>query len=117
MVIIYDNSYSIFLVVSSAYLGGMMMVEWKKRLEELEIYFLFLILLNLLRFFSESKMAWAVTIFFLFICIIISEWIRRGPLVEKAKNYLDKKGIRIIHLWVGITAVYYVVVGIVELIS
>jgi hypothetical protein len=73
-----------------------------------------MVFLNMLLVLKNNQAAWPVILFFLFGIAAAGEWIRRGPMPEKLKAYMERKGIRIIHLWVGITAAYYMIVGISE---
>lgn len=93
------------------------MEKWERNFENLGIYTLLLILLSSAVFLSESKLAWPVTFMSAVAIAFVFNWIQKGPELQQIKDFLDRHGIQPIHLWIGITVVYYGLVGIGKLIS
>lgn len=93
------------------------MKRWERTFENLTIYIFFLILLNLLLVYKESKVAWPVIVFFLFGFAFVASWIEKGPEQEQLNAFLERKGIKSIHLWIGITTIYYGIVGLLILLG
>lgn len=77
-------------------------------------YVFFLVFMNILLVLKTYKMAWPIIIFFLFAIAGVSRWIQSGPKPVQWKDYLKSKGIKEFYLWIGITLIYYFIVGLID---
>lgn len=91
------------------------MKNWQRRIEDVSIYILYLLLFPGVLLVRSKEVSSLILFPGLVGFAAVSEWLRRGPMLEKLKVYMERNGIRIIHLWIGVTVVYYLFVGMLDL--
>jgi|GEM_PF-2733684 len=93
------------------------MEKWEMRILSWYIYFVMMITLSLglLSLQYDRLTIWMLA--WIFASVIPILLLLKEPYQNKMKSWMEKKGIRFAHLWVGLTVIYYGVVGVVKLFS
>lgn len=91
------------------------MNQGEKLLEQLAYYLFFLLFMNMILLVDQSKMAWPIIILVLFVVWVASLWFEKGELAQKLEDYMEKRAILPLHLWLWVISGYYVIVWILDL--
>lgn len=88
------------------------MERWENQILSWYLYFVMMILLclALLSQLYDHLTIWMLV--WTIVSIIPMFIFLREPFRDKVKEWMDEKGIRPVHLWVGVTATYYFIVGL-----
>lgn len=93
------------------------MEKWELRILSWYIYFLMMITLSLglLSLQYDRLTIWMIA--WIFVSVIPIFLLLQEPYRSKMKSWMETKGIRFVHLWIGLTIAYYGVVGAVKLLT
>ena len=94
-----------------------MMERWENQILSWYLYFVMMILLSLALL---SQLYHHLTIWMLvwIIVSIIPIFIfLKEPYRGNVKSWMDKMGIRLVHLWVGLTVAYYLIIGLLKILG
>ena len=91
------------------------MNQGEKLLEQLAYYLFFLLFMNMILLVDQSKMAWPIIILVLFVVWVASLWFEKGELAQKLEDYMEKRAILPLHLWLWVISGYYVIVWTLDL--